>query len=597
MTQSKTPASPPPSFWRYGLKWPHSILDIAIEMEMIRRGGRWKTDAGVFVGVSLFHHYKAFQTLLWPQKVWHKWSIEELECYLGFRVIGVLGPASSGKTFDAATNLLADYYVFPDCTTGLVSSTTKESLEMRVWGEIKKMHRDAKTRWNWLPGNLIEGRQRIVTDHRSEAIDGRDFRNGIVGVACRKGQTYQGLAEYVGIKNKRLRLVADELQFLPGQFCDSISNLNKNPDFKCLGLGNPKDTTDALGKICEPAAELGGWDHGADQLPGTKRWKTRFPKGVCLQLPGSDSPNLDGSLNCPLITQEKIDADIEFFGKDSLQYTMMDEGRMPRGQGNRRVITRQLCLKHGAMDPPIWKDSALIHIGFCDAAYRGVGGDRSVFGHLCFGKDPSSKTLLHLVETMVIPIVDTSNDSPEDQIALFCQNQCTQRNIPEQNFGFDSTGRGSLVSSCARLWSGLVVPIEFGGPPSDRKVSNDLDVYCNDHYFNFVTELWYTSRYIIEAGQFRGMTEEVMDEGSKREWGFAGKNKIQVEPKDMMKLKTGRSPDLYDALVVGIELARRRGFLIEKLSRATTVDSHKWKRELETRAKKLAQSGQLTYKN
>jgi len=391
---------------KYGCLWPETTLPIAIELSMIRNGGRWRKKTGGLVGEGLFYHYKELQTYLWPEKVWHKWSVLELECWLKYRIIGVLGPASSGKTFDAATNMLADYYVYPECTTVLVSSTTKESLEMRVWGEIKKYHRMAKTRFPWLPGNLIEGRQRIVSDSRAEASEGRDFRNGLVGVACKKGGNYQGLAEYVGIKNKRLRLLADELQFMPPVFIDSVSNLNKNPDFKGLGLGNCKDTTDALGKLCEPAAHMGGWDGGIDQTPGTKTWEIRFPSGICIQLPGSDSPNLDGKLNCPLITQAKIDEDIAFYGKDSIQYTMMDEGRMPRGLGARRIITRQMCLKFNAMELPVWQDSSITKIGFLDAAYRGVGGDRCIFGELNFGKDVSGRQILALIEAILVPIKD-----------------------------------------------------------------------------------------------------------------------------------------------------------------------------------------------
>jgi hypothetical protein len=597
MAQTQIPAS---KMERYGCIWPATTTPIAIEMAMIRRGGRWKGKDGRLIGEGLFFHYKAFQSLLWPEKIWHKWTELELECWLKYRIIGEVGPASSGKTFSGATNMLADYFVWSDCTTVLVSSTTKESLEMRVWGEIKKYHRMAKTRYPWLAGNLIEGRQRIVTDSRAEASEGRDFRNGLVGVACKKGGNYQGLAEYVGIKNKRLRLLADELQFMPPVFIDAIANLNKNPDFKGLGLGNCKDTGDALGKLCEPAAELGGWDGGIDQTPGTKTWAIRFPSGICIQLPGSDSPNLDGKLNCPLITQAKIDEDIAFYGKDSIQYTMMDEGRMPRGMGSRRVITRQMCLKFGAMELPVWGGGPRTKIGFLDAAYKGVGGDRCIFGELQFGNDVEGRQILALIETLLIPLKDGINEMPEDQIVDFVMSQCEQREITPENFGYDSTGRGTLGTAFGRKWSANVNPIEFGGAATESRrvpLGNGTDISCKDYFFNFVSELWYSSRWVVESSQFRGMTDDVMGEGCQREWMIVGKNKIQVEPKEQMKLKTGRSPDLYDGLVTGIEMARRRGFVIERLRpiNAGKKGKEDWKRALEERARRLASSGALTY--
>lgn len=587
----------------YGIKWPRSTLPLALEMHMYRWGGRFERN-GKTVGNGLFFHMKRFQEILWPEKIWHRWNEKELEVFLENRVIGELGPASSGKTHSACTNVLADYYMWPECTTVLISSTTRESLEMRIWGEIKKYHRMAKNRFSWLPGNLIEGRQRIVTDHRSEAVEGRDFRNGIVGIACKKGENYQGIGEYVGIKNKRLRLVGDELHLMPRAYTDAMANLNKNKDFKGVGLGNPKDTTDALGILCEPAREMGGWDCGIDQDPGMKTWPTNFQKGVCIQLPGSDCPNLDGSLDIPLITQGAIDADIKTYGKDSIQYTMMDEGRMPRGLGSKRVITRQMCYKFHAIEPVVWADTVQTDIGFMDAAYRGMGGDRCVFGHLKVGRAIDTEAYydcLFLVETMVVPVapVDPRNPdatmTPEDQIATFTMNECLKRNIRADHFGFDSTGRGSLMNAFGRIWSTDVVGIEFGGRATERKVSAEIDVLCKDYYVDMVSELWFSVSYLIQSGQMRGLSEQVMDEGCYREWGFQDR-KIKVEPKENMKVKSGRSPDLFDALSVGVEIARKFGFVIKKAPSVNKrrVDNQ-WKRDLQERAHQYHHSKDLQY--
>lgn len=508
---------------------------------------------------------------------------------------------NSGKTHEATLFALTDYYCFPDQTTVLCSSTEREMLEMRVWGEIKQYHRQAKAKYQWLPGNLLESRQRILTDNKDFEVDGRDFRNGLCGVPCKKGGAYVGLGSYVGIKNKRLRLIADEGQFMPKAYVDAISNLNKNPDFKCIVLGNPKETTDALGMVCEPAAELGGWDGGIDQVGRTKTWKTRFDDGVCIQLVGSDSPNLDVPETEPipfpfLITRKSIQSDIAFYGKESLQFTMMNEGRMPRGQGLRRVITRQMCLKFGAMEAPVWKDNKRTKIGFLDAAYGSVGGDRCIFGELQFGVEVTEQTVLALIDTMLVPVSATSPDLPEDQIALFVKSACETREISPQNFFFDSTGRGSLMSAFARLWSNHVVPVEFGGKASERAVSNDIKVLCKDYYSKFVSELWYTVRMVIESRQFRGMTEDVMQEGCMREWKLVSGNKVEVETKAEMKLKMGRSPDLFDALVAGVEGARRRGFIIQRLKAVASADlDDKWKTDLQEKAQKLHRSFSLNY--
>ena len=154
--------------------------------------------------------------------------------------------------------------------------------------------------------------------------------------------------------------------------------------------------------------------------------------------------------------------------------------------------------------------------------------------------------------------------------------------------------RTTLVSAFARLWSPNVCPIDFGGKATDRKVSEAIDVKCVDYYSKFVTELWFSVRYIVESGQFRGMTDDLCYEFSAREWTMVGANQIEVEPKKKMKEKTGRSPDLADAVACGVEGARQRGFIIRKLANveAIRVDD-RWKRDLRTKAEAMHRRPEL----
>lgn len=601
---------------KYGQLWDPITDPLWLEMKMCQKGGRWKRADGTMAGNGMEFHFKAALALAWPQLVFHKWTDLFIEHFLTKRTVVVIGPASSGKTAMAAFCVLMDYYLYPDITTIICCSTTRERLEDRVWGEIKKLHKLVSKRFSWIPGHLIEGRQRIITDNRDDATEGRDFRNGLVGVPCKKGESYVGLSDFAGLKNKRVILLGDELSLLPRVFVDGISNLDKNPKFLCVGLGNPKDVTDALGVLAEPAAHLGGWDGGIDQSPFTKSWETRRPQGVCIQLVGSDSPNLDGKLSIPLLTQEQIDRDVAFYGTDSLWYTMMNQGMMPRGQGSRRVLTRQMCEKFGARNEPRWLNSNRTKIAFLDAAYRGVGGDRCVFGTLEFGEEmpadedlPSAvatalvnqpkpedqkRKIIHLKETMLVPLKNDIKEMPEDQIVAFVMRQCEEQGIPPEHFYFDSGMRTSLVQALSRLWSNKVNSVDCGGKPSERKVSYNIDVLCRDHYSKFITELWFNVRHVVEAGQFRGMTDEVMQEFASREWTMVGANKTEVEPKDKMKAKTGRSPDLADAVAVGVWGAIQRGFVIRRLKgvKQQRTDD-RWKQQLREKAKSFWGAGQM----
>lgn len=602
------------TFIRYNLKWPEAIHPAKMEMEMIRHNGRWRARSGEMVGEGELFHFRALIKYLWPWITFHKWIDMFIEAYLTHRTIGALGPASSGKTFDAALCVLADWYCFSECTTVICCSTTRERLEDRIWGEIKRLHKDAKKNAEWLPGYLIEGRQRILADPKLSASEGRDFRNGLLGVACKPGDNYIGLGDFLGIKNKRVRLVGDELQLLPKAFVDSISNLDKNPDLKALGLGNPKDILDALGIFCEPSVELGGWDSGIDQTPVTKSWATKRAQGICLQFPGPDSPNFDGTLGIPLITGEQIARDVSQYGTDSFHYTSMNLGAMPKGQGARRVLTRQTCVKFGALESPNWRNAERTKVGFLDAAYRGVGGDRCIFGMLEFGEEtppldadkivtnlssqnvvnPKGRKIIALTSIGLVPI--KGSHDPEDQIVEHVKLQCEQLGIPTQNFFYDAGMRTSLTQSFARLWSSQTNTIDCGGPASERKVSADIDVICRDYYSKFITELWFSVRLVVEARQFRGMTESVMNEFCSREWTTVGANKIEVETKAKMKTKTGRSPDEADAVAIGIHGAVNLGFQIMRLGneRRRSTDEQ-WKKDLQARAEAISRSHELSY--
>jgi hypothetical protein len=118
---------------------------------------------------------------------------------------------------------------------------------------------------------------------------------------------------------------------------------------------------------------------------------------------------------------------------------------------------------------------------------------------------------------------------------------------------------------------------------------------CKDYYFNYVTEMWYSVRHIVESGQFRGMTEDVLMEFCQREWGMTGRNKIQVEPKEDMKLKTGRSPDLADCVAIGIEGARRLGFIIKNLGNQAVIHREDWLQGARAKVREAREKHELRY--
>jgi hypothetical protein len=98
--------------------------ELVIEMEAIRRKGKWK-EYGVEQGLGLRHHYKSACKLIWPWIDWHRWT--ELCNHEirrdGAKVTVLMGPGSCSKTNSAGWEYLLEYYCSPDDTLVLISST------------------------------------------------------------------------------------------------------------------------------------------------------------------------------------------------------------------------------------------------------------------------------------------------------------------------------------------------------------------------------------------------------------------------------------------------------------------------------------------
>lgn len=889
----------PATFERYGCLWPGDCDDLMVEFACIQKGGQWKSKFGDTLGLGLFEHYRKAQSLMWPEDDHNRWSDLILREILSNTITAILGPKDSGKTHGASKYALTDYFVFPEKTLVIISSTDLRGLEMRVWGDVKSLHESAKQLYPWLPGHVLESKHAICTDDIEEGLI-RDMRKGCLCVPCLSSQgQFVGLGRYVGMKQERRRLIADECfpagspvitlsgirpiesiipgdfvlsavgyrrvvatskqtteslltiitkdgrrttctpthqlltqqgwkkaceinekhyimgpheclsklrktnhqqksvlsemlvlndvhssrdsvgmhtgapkesktegeredafgqsnedsrmptegksvierngplseserrewhwthqgrmatypnvsrwemelrnqhremewqripavlqggfglsrnqtgnrggrvqswklgqskaerpeegqfpkgawvdrveiykpndlgiavfggrgytvynlqveghpsycvngfvvhncQFMREGFLDAPANMNSG-DFKGIFLGNPLGMDDPLDKVSEPKT---GWTSLAEPEK-TAVWENRWLNGKTINLVGTDSPNFDPETKDKykyLINQKSIDNTIAFYTKDSLQYYSQCKGVRRSGINAHRVITREMCEQFGAFDDVIWKGTPITKIAGCDAAYGGVGGDRCVAGHIEFGEDIDGKIVIACQTPVIVPVSIKKTERPEDQIAQFVMDYCSANEIPPENFFFDATGRGSLGTSLARIWSANTEPIEFGGVPTNRPVSLDFYVLdpksrerrlklCNEHYSKFVTELWFTVRYVIEARQLRQLPEDVAREGYMREWILTRGDKIEVEKKSDTKLRMNRSPDMFDWLVTCVEGARRRGFKISKLANEEESSyARDWLDDLSRKQRELIHRRDLVYR-
>lgn len=586
-TASKTAAIT--DVFKYGANWDSRLSPLQIELLCIRYGGEWTQTDGKTAGLGLFEHYMNARALLWPDRYRHRWSDRIYRTVLEHDATILMGSASSQKTSHVSELILIRYWSSPDNTMVLVTSVSKEKLEGGIFAEIKTRWSEAKKRYSWLAGKVIDYKQAITTDQVIEEDDVRIMRKGIFCKACFVGGKYVGLGTFAGSKQQNIWFVGDELQYMAPTFYDCLPNMQSNVPgefrgvrffgLKVIGMGNPNhDPETPLGIMAEPPD---GWASVQDNEI-TSTWPIKIHGGVCLNLIGADSPNFDQPSDIyPGLIGRKFEAKLlHQYPKGSPQHETQFMGRMRMSLAASRVITREICRNGLAQEKVIWKGTTRTKVHATDPAYG--GGDRCIAGWGEFGEASDGRIILRVTAPHPIKIdlkmkrEDGQPVTPEDQIAEAVKRELEDHSIPPGNSFYDSFGKGTIGFAMAKAFGGVCpVPVNAGGPATDRPVRYDLFVdepggrrrlkKCNEEYANQITEFWFSTREAIEAQQIRELPTDVIEEGCSRQYTTVSGNRIQVEPKDEMRKNTGKSPDLYDWFAIMVEGARRLGFRISRL--------------------------------
>lgn len=583
-----------------------------MELECLRLGGAWKGQQGQPCGLGMFEHMMNARKLLWPKRYRHRWTDLMYHNFIENDISILMGAASTQKTSHAVEFSLLRYFSSPHNTLVVLSTTTMDKLDIGIYAELMMLWRDARKLHPWLPGNSITYKRAIATDDIEES-EVRDFRCGTICRPCFSGGRFIGLGTLAGVKQENIIYVCDELQFMADSFAGTWPHLFSNGNVKIIGSGNPKhDTEDQLAIAACPKE---GW--AAHPEPEkTECWDTKFMGGRCIDLVGTDSPNFDVKEGEPEPFKKLIGRKFEQrmahdHGKDSFEYYRLVKGVMKVGFAMSRVITRQLCREFHAMDGVTWKDDSQTKGYAIDPSYGGE--DRCVGMPWKFGEDVEGRQILLFMPYRVFPINlqrKVSNGemmAVEDQIAKTLEEELDTYGIPVENVFYDACGKGTIGAALARRFGKRVpVAVDSGAKTTKRPVRSDLFVdddngiqrlkRCDEHYSKFVTEMWFSWRYTIEADQLRGLAEDVMAEGCARIYYMVNGNRIEVEPKndpkkkEDLKRRLGKSPDLADVAAIAVEGARQRGFKIGRLGE--NVDSKKEETEdwFETEAREYRES-------
>ena len=594
----------------HGLFWNPQSDPLSIEFEFIRGNG-YLTVKGQRYGLGMAQHLLNARKLIWgPERYEHRWTRLMYHEFVQNDLTVLLGCASSQKTSHAVEYCLLNYWARPHQTLVILSTVNNDKLDIGCYAELSMLWKTGQDHYPWLAGNLLAHKRAITTDKLEE--DGmRDFRKGVACRPCYVGGRWVGLGILAGTKQEYIFYVADELQFMQEAFSGSWPHLFSNGQVKIIGSGNPKhDPDDELGKTAEPKE---GWaSHPEPQK--TEVWDTKFMGGRCINLVGTDSPNFDVPEDQPepykkLIGRKFAKRIAHDYGEDSFEFYRLVKGVMKVSFASSRVITRQLCRDHHALDKAEWADTTRQRVYFLDPSYGGE--DRCIGGCLEWGIGLNGLTLIRVVGYRAYAFKLTSSKEIEDQIADILAEELTAYGVASTDVFYDSTGKGTLGSAFARkFYDKAPVAVDSGAQPSLRPVREGLFVEdrtgrrlktCREHFSKFVSEMWFAVRYCIEADQMRELPPDMMAEGCARIYEMVGGNKIEVEPKsdpkkkEDLKRRLGKSPDLFDALTIGVEGARRRGFTIAKLGTPDPKEGNAddWLAEMVKKNYELAKSKRI----
>jgi len=560
--------------FKYGLEW-GSADPLQIEFQFIRGGGFVTIDRQKF-GLGLFEHFKAAMSLAWIEDDHHRWSDLILKNLLENRLTVIVGSRDSSKTRTVSKWALIDYWCFPNETLTLMTSTDTRGLELRVWGDIKSLHERARERFPWLAGNLVDSKHGLFTDYVAKGDNVRDMRKGIIGIPMLSSQGEfmgQALRNFAGIKQKRRRILGDEMQYIPTDYLKVLDSLDKG-DFKGGLLGNPiADNGKALDRVSEPKC---GWSAQGD-ITKTSVWPNKY-NGVTVNLVGIDSPNFDAATPNRydyMVDQSDVDrVSKRPGGKDSIEWWSQIMGVRKSGAVSNKVLTMSEIREYGGFDGVVWLADDAVKVYSIDA---GFGGDPCVRTWLKFGREVGGQDVIEFGDQRVIPILMSSKLTAEEQISHYARAECLTLGIPFANVFFDAGMYATLAVWMSRLLSSEVNAVNFGGTATQRPVSNDTFVFddkmqqrrlktCYEAYSKFVTELWFSVRLAAQCRQLKKFPREAAEEFGRRQWEYVSNDRYELEKKDDYKLRYGgESPNNADSLAIGVEGARQRGFQIKAM--------------------------------
>jgi len=491
-----------------------------------------------------------------PEKmmVKHPWAEEMIKCVIANRYVSIGGAASSGKSHTMAAWGILNWLSAPRDTLVLLTSTTLREARKRIWGSVISLL------------SVIEGAPLKVRDSIGNVAYINEQGNlieraGLSLIAAERSKTREAVGKFIGIKQKRVILIGDELAELSEAILQAgLSNLSKNPYFQLIGMSNPSSRFDAFGIWSEPKH---GWDSVDPSIDD--QWKTKWG-GKYVRFDGERSPNIvAGEDIYPwLPTLEKLNEDKALLGPESRGYMRMVRAIFFDSDETEGIYSEAELTRSGSMSSTEWQGKPTPIAGL-DPAFTN-GGDRTILYTGFVGYNHTGQFCVSLDEPHHLNDDATNKAVPRTyQIVRQIKELCIKKGVLPENVAVDATGAGApFCDVLAGEWSDQILRVSFGGKASDRRVSANSKMIGQELYVNRVSELWFVGKELIRTKQLFGIKNDLAQEITNRNYDMVKGStlRMKIESKPEYKSRFGKSPDLADAAFLCLDLARQRHGLV-----------------------------------
>ena len=531
-------------FEKYNRSWPIGTSDVTIELIAFREN--FSTESG---GLGKFAHFRKVVELLWPYDKkknkggfhWNPWAERIFEAACQNNYLGISGPKSSSKTHCIGIWGLVNWLCDPFNTLVLVTTTSVREARKRMWGVIRERHMQV----SGLPGKIVDSMGKLIME------DGGSDRSSITLIPSAKDKEKEATEKLIGLKNKRVFLLVDEATDVSPAIFEAIHNLDSNPYFQCIALGNFASAYDPFGQFITPTATWNNVNAEMDE------WPTQ--RGVCIHLDGERTPNLHADDEWPfLLTSKQLRDAQEIQGENSLSYWRFIRS-FPSPIGAEQNIYSEADIRRYEGESSVIWDTPPTKVAGFDPAFTN-GGDRSV---LCIGSYGKSKDGLMVVQFEKFNLLredsTRANEPRNFQIARLVREICEKSGVRPEHLAVDATGAGDpFCDILSELWSPRVFRVKFGEKPTLLPTSAISPIKANEKFSNRVSELWYVGVEFLRGGQLKGITSDLARELTARKYTTQAGGKLIVESKKDMKARMGKSPDLADAAFLLLDVVRQR---------------------------------------